>query len=79
MIVTDTMVPERDMTPAEFREWFARLGLAEKELARRLEVTQPTINRWLSGPPQGRTPPPYLWRALEHLESELLKERSANE
>lgn len=69
-----TMVPlsnERDMTPAEFRVWFARLGLTEKELARRLDVTQPTINRWLSGPPQGRKPPGYLWRALEHLEAEL--------
>jgi DNA-binding transcriptional regulator YiaG len=76
--MTDTMVPlsnERDMTPAEFRAWFDRLGLPEADLARRLDVTQPTINRWRSGPPQGRKPPGYLWRALEHLEAELEAER----
>lgn len=69
------MVPlhaERDMTTAEFREWFARLGLDEAELARRLNTTQPTINRWRSGQ---RTPPGYLWRALEHLAAELAAER----
>lgn len=69
--MTDTMVPlsnERDMTTDEFKAWYARLGLSEKELARRLDVTQPTINRWYSG---RRIPPGYLWRALEHLEAEL--------
>jgi hypothetical protein len=33
----DTMVPERDMTTDEFNDWFRRLGLSEKELARRLK------------------------------------------
>ena len=71
----DTMVPlsnERDMTTDEFNVWFRRLGLSEKELARRLETTQPTINRWTTGQ---RKPPPYLRRALEHLEAELIAER----
>jgi DNA-binding transcriptional regulator YiaG len=66
-----TMPPpgiEREMTTDEFNAWYKRLGLPEKELAQRLDVTQPTINRWLSG---RRTPPPFLWRALEHLEAEL--------
>lgn len=70
-----TVVPlsnERDMTTDEFNKWFRRLGLPEKELARRLEITQPTINRWTTGQ---RTPPPYLRRALEHLEAELQAER----
>lgn len=61
------------MTPEEFKQWFARLGLKEGELARRLDVKQPTINRWFTGQ---RTPPGYLWRALEHLEVELRQERA---
>jgi DNA-binding transcriptional regulator YiaG len=72
-----TMAPaslERDMTPEEFRAWYARLGLPESELARRLDVKQPTVNRWRSGE---RTPPGYLWRALEHLEAELKRERGS--
>jgi DNA-binding transcriptional regulator YiaG len=65
--------PERDwMTTDEFKAWFARLGLSESELARRLDVTQPTINRWSTGQ---RKPPGYLWRALEHLEEELERRR----
>ena len=65
--------PVRDcMTTDEFRQWFDRLGLGETELALRLEVKQPTINRWRSG---ARTPPGFLWRALEHLEAELDRER----
>jgi DNA-binding transcriptional regulator YiaG len=71
------MVPlsnERDMTTDEFNAWVRRLGLPEKELARRLETTQPTINRWTTG---RRKPPPFLWRALSHLEAELQRERTA--
>jgi DNA-binding transcriptional regulator YiaG len=70
-----TMPPlgnERDMTTDEFNDWFRRLGLSERELATRLEMSQPTINRWTTGQ---RKPPPYLWRALEHLEAELQQER----
>jgi len=70
--MTDTMVPERDMTTDEFNQWVRRLGLSEKELAERLNVSQPTINRWTTG---ARHPSGYLWRALEHLEAELGKER----
>jgi DNA-binding transcriptional regulator YiaG len=58
------------MTTDEFKAWFVRLGLSETELARRLDVTQPTINRWSTGQ---RKPPGYLWRALEHLEAELAR------
>ncbi len=72
MPMTDTMVPERDMTTDEFNAWVRRLGLSEKDLAARLETTQPTINRWTTGQ---RKPPPFLWRALEHLERELADER----
>lgn len=45
--------PERDwMTPDEFRDWYVRLKRVDKDLtheklARHLEVTQPTIGRWL--------------------------------
>ena len=70
--MADTMVPERDMTTDEFNAWVRRLGLPEKDLARRLHTTQPTINRWTTGQ---RHPPGYLWRALEHLEAELAEER----
>ncbi len=62
------------MTTDEFNAWIVRLGLPEKDLARHLEVSQPTINRWTTGQ---RTPPPYLWRALEHLERQLKDERRA--
>jgi DNA-binding transcriptional regulator YiaG len=60
------------MTTDEFKAWMKRLGLTEAELARRLDVTQPTINRWGTG---RRKPPGYLWRALEHLEAQLAEER----
>lgn len=73
--MTDTTVslyPGRDMTTDEFNRWFKRLGLSEKELARRLPTTQPTINRWTTGQ---RTAPDYIRRALEHLEQELKAER----
>lgn len=64
---------EREMTTDEFVAWFNRLGLSEADLARRLETTQPTINRWHKGE---RRPPPYLWRALAHLAAEMEAERS---
>lgn len=60
------------MTTDEFNDWFRRLGLGESDLARRLDVKQPTINRWRNGE---RRPPGYLWRALEHLQAELERER----
>lgn len=66
-------IGQRDwMTTDEFREWFRRLGLSEVELAARLDVKQPTINRWLNG---RRTPPGYLWRALEHLAAEIERDQ----
>lgn len=65
--------PERDwMTTDEFKAWYARLGLSEAELARRLDTTQVTINRWRNG---RRTPPGFLYLALERLEQVLADER----
>lgn len=64
---------EHEMTTDEFVAWFDRLGLSEAELARHLETSQPTVNRWRKGE---RKPPPYLWRALAHLLAELEAERT---
>ena len=62
------------MTPDEFRAWYARLGLNQTDLSRRLDVPQATISRWLSGARRiehGEL----LRRALEHLAAELEAER----
>ncbi len=77
--------PERDwMTPDEFRAWFERLKainpkLTHARLGEYLEVTQPTITRWISDKPgdssrrieHGRM----LQLALERLEQKLKDER----
>lgn len=80
--------PEQDwMTPEEFKTWFVRLGLSQSELARRLEVKQPTISRWLQDTPgQGRKDDEGKGRRIEHgsmlrlalerLEQILAEERS---
>lgn len=60
------------MTPEEFRVWYDRLGLKQSELAQRLDVDQPRISKWLRGEVKISG---YLWRALEHLEAELKRER----
>lgn len=60
------------MTPDEFRVWYDRLGLKQAELAKKLDVDQPRIGKWLRGEVKASG---YLWRALEHLESELQRER----
>jgi predicted XRE-type DNA-binding protein len=69
------MIPlsnERDMTPDEFRQWYDRLGLKQADLAKRLDVDQPRISKWLRGEIKISG---YLWRALAHLEAELAEER----
>jgi transcriptional regulator with XRE-family HTH domain len=80
--------PEQDwMTPEEFKSWFVRLGLSQSELARRLEVKQPTISRWLNDTPgQGRSGDEGKGRRIEHgemlrlalerLEQVLIEERN---
>jgi transcriptional regulator with XRE-family HTH domain len=76
MLTDATMPPAthelEPMTPEEFRTWYDRLGLKQQDLAARLEVDQGTISRWLNG---RREIPPFLWRALEHLATELEQER----
>ncbi len=62
----------RPMTPDEFRVWFSRLGLSQAQLAKRLDVDQPRIGKWLRGEVKISG---YLWRALEHLEAEMARER----
>lgn len=69
--MTDVVL-SRDMTPDEFRSWYARLGLTDTELARRLDVDQPRIGKWRRGEVKASG---YLWRALEHLAAELEAER----
>lgn len=65
------------MTPDEFRQWYERLRaidptLTHASLARRLGVDQPRIGKWLRDEVKISG---YLWRALEHLEAELERER----
>jgi transcriptional regulator with XRE-family HTH domain len=67
------VLPSRDMTTDEFRQWFARLGLNQSQLARRLDASQPQVSRWLSGE---NKPPGHLWLALERLEQILAVERA---
>lgn len=78
-----TMPPvaaEQDwMTPDEFNDLYRRLKLidgsfSQLELARRLEIPQPTISRWLSGARKiehGML----IRRAMRDLEAELQQER----
>lgn len=72
--MTDTMAPRdpqwRLMTPDEFRVWFDRLGLSQAQLAKKLDVDQPRIGKWLRGEVKISG---YLWRALEHLEAEMTR------
>jgi transcriptional regulator with XRE-family HTH domain len=84
LMVTDATMAspglEQDwMTPEEFNDWFRRLKLIapdfnQPELARRLDVPQPTISRWLSGSRRIEHGT-MLRRALRDLAAELEQER----
>ena len=60
------------------RAFKKRLSLSNAEIAAGLglpvyigrngSLIAPTISRWLHGKDR---PPPYLWRAIEHLENEI--------
>lgn len=60
------------------RAFKKRLSLSNAEIAAGLglpvyigrngSLIAPTISRWLHGKDK---PPPYLWRAIEHLEKEM--------
>jgi hypothetical protein len=77
--------PERDwMTPEEFRTWFERLKaispkMTHARLGEYLEVTQPTITRWMSektGDSRRRIEHGSMLKlALERLEQKLIEER----
>jgi transcriptional regulator with XRE-family HTH domain len=60
------------MTPEEFRQWYDRLGLSQRQLAKRLDVDQPRIGKWLRGEVKISG---YLYLALERLEQILAEER----
>lgn len=78
--MTDTMVPlstERDMTPAEFQQWYDRLKridptLTDTKLAKALDVDQPRIGKWRRGTVAISG---YLHLALERLEQLMIEER----
>lgn len=65
-----------DMTKEEFRRWYDRLKqidptLNHTKLAKRLDVDQPRIGKWLSGKV---TISGYLRLALERLEQLMIEE-----
>lgn len=78
--MTDVLL-SRDMTPEEFAEWYERLkridpDLNHTKLAKRLDVDQPRIGKWLRGKENGGVAiSGYLWRALRDLEREMLEEQ----
>ncbi len=72
-----TVVPSPDMTPEQFNEWYDRLkridpNLSKGKLARRLDVDQPRIGKWMRGE---ITISGYLELALERLEQIMIEER----
>jgi len=56
------------MSPKEVRRARKRLGLTLDQMAAALDIDRQTWWRWEHGV---RIPPPFLWRAIEHLEAEL--------
>ena len=71
-----SMLLSRDMTPAEFAAWYDRLkridpSLNHTKLAKRLDVDQPRIGKWLQGDVAISG---YLHLALERLEQIMLDE-----
>lgn len=70
-------VLSRDMTPDEFKAWYARLKaidptLTDTKLAKALDVDQPRIGKWRRGD-VGISG--YLQLALERLEQIMIEER----
>lgn len=53
--------------PASIRAYRDQVGLTQAQLAGALGVDTGTVARWERGE---LNPPPYLWRALEHLEQD---------
>ena len=62
-------MPEK---PADLKAWREARGLSQARLAELLPVNLRTLQDW----EQGRfEPPPFIWRALEHLAIELPAKR----
>lgn len=59
---------DRLTTPEDVRVFRARHRLSQLKLADLLHQHDRTVQAWER---VGGSPPPYLWRALEHLEAEL--------
>lgn len=76
-------VLSRDMTPDEFKDWYERLKridptLNHTTLAKRLDVDQPRIGKWLRGKDNGGVAiSGYLHLALERLEQIMIQEQQA--
>lgn len=74
--MTDVLL-SRDMTPEEFQKRYEDLKrldptLNHTKLAKKLDVDQPRIGKWLDGKVKISG---YLWRALRDLERELIEEQ----
>lgn len=72
-----TVLLSPDMTPEQFKGWYARLQridptLSQKKLAKRLDVDQPRIGKWMRGEVRISG---YLHLALERLEQILIEEQ----
>ncbi len=55
---------------SELKAFRDKHGLSQAQLAKLLPVNLRTLQEWESAREKGQ-PPPYLWRALAHLENEL--------
>lgn len=55
---------------ADLKAFRKKHGLTQARLAELLPVNLRTLQEWESEREKGQ-PPPYLWRALAHLENEL--------
>lgn len=62
----------------DLKQWLLDWNLTQPELAERLPVNLRTLQEWVAARGKGQ-PPPYLWRAVEHLESELRASKTRSE
>lgn len=72
-----TVLLSPDMTPEQFKTWYARLKaidpkLTDNKLAKRLDVDQPRIGKWRRGEVKISG---YLHLALERLEQIMIEEQ----
>jgi len=60
--------------PTQIKDFRAKYKLTQSQLAEKLPVRLGTLQAWEAG---RFDPPPYLYRAFEHLEKELKKVRES--